>query len=260
MLGSRATASAIPARDGEKGGNMCEVCASKPTRRALVGLAGALTVAATARFTATPAMAAGGPKTDLTADAALEKLKAGNARYVADAQVCASDLGGQRHHVSGGQAPWATVLSCADSRVPPELLFGGLGLGELFVARNAGNLVDTGTVGTIEYGAAVLGVPLIVVMGHQRCGAVAAACDVATKNATFPGSIGQMIEPIVPAALAVRETSGDFTAAAAKENARRAAARLLDRSTIVAGLVDEGKVKVVSAYYELDSGKVEFLA
>ncbi|NLH83523.1 MAG: carbonic anhydrase [Phyllobacteriaceae bacterium] len=239
---------------------MCEDCTSGPTRRALVGWAGALAVAATSGFSATPAMAAGGPKTDLTADAALAKLKAGNARYVADAQVCASDLGGQRHHVAGGQAPWATILSCADSRVPPELLFGGLGLGELFVARNAGNLVDTATTGTIEYGAAVLGVPLIVVMGHQRCGAVAAACDVAVKNATFPGSIGEMIEPIVPAALAVKESGGDFVVAAAKENARRTAARLLERSTIVADLVRQGKVKVTAAYYELDSGKVEFLA
>ncbi|MCE1235118.1 MAG: carbonic anhydrase [Hyphomicrobiales bacterium] len=239
---------------------MCENCEARLGRRAFLGLAGAVVAAAATGFEATPATAAGGPKTELTADQALQKLKAGNARYVSDAQVCAADLGGQRHHVAGGQAPWATVLSCADSRVPPELLFGGLGLGELFVARNAGNLVDTGVIGTIEYGAAVLGVPLIVVMGHQRCGAVAAACDVAVKNATFPGSIGAMIEPIVPAALAVKDAPGDLVVNAVKENAKRTAARLIDQSAIVAGLVKDGKVKVLPAYYDLDSGKVEFLA
>lgn len=240
---------------------MCEKCNSAGLgRRAFLGLAGVAAAAAVTGFRATPAAAAGGPKTDLTADQALEKLKAGNARYVSDAQVCAADLNGQRHHVAGGQAPWATLVSCADSRVPPELLFGGLGLGELFVTRNAGNLVDTSVLGTLEYGAAVLGSPLVVVMGHQRCGAVAAACDVALKNASFPGSIGPMIEPIVPAALAVKDAQGDLVTNAVKESAKRTAARILEHSTIIAGLVKDGKVKVVSAYYDLDSGKVEFFA
>lgn len=239
---------------------MCEDCRrTELGRRAFLGLAGAA-VAAASGFSATPAAAAGGPKTDLTADQALAKLKSGNARYVSDAQVCAADLGGQRHHVSGGQAPWATIVSCADSRVPPELLFGGLGLGELFVVRNAGNLVDTGALGTIEYGAAVLGSPLIVVLGHERCGAVAAACDVAVKNAVFPGSIGPMIEPIVPAALAVKDVAGDLVTNAVKESARRTAARLPERSSIVGDLVRAGKVKVVSAFYDLDTGMVEFYA
>ncbi len=240
---------------------MCDRCISVGLgRRAFLGLAGAAAAVAAAGFHASPVFAAGGPKTELTADQALEKLKAGNARYVSDAQVCAADLNGQRHHVSAGQAPWATIVSCADSRVPPELLFGGLGLGELFVTRNAGNLVDTAVLGTLEYGAAVLGSPLIVVMGHQRCGAVAAACDVAMKNATFPGSIGPMIEPIVPAALAVKDAPGDLVTNAVKASAKRSAARILDHSTIVAGLVKDGKLKVVSAYYDLDSGIVEFFA
>ena len=240
---------------------MCEDCRrSGLERRAFLGLAGAAATAAVVGFAARPAEAAGGPTTSLTADQALAKLKTGNARYVSDAQVCAADLGGQRHHVAAGQAPWATIVSCADSRVPPELLFGGLGLGELFVVRNAGNLVDTGELGTIEYGAAVLGSPLIVVLGHERCGAVAAACDVAVKNALFPGSIGPMIEPIVPAALAVKGAAGDLVTNAVKESARRTAARLPERSSIVGDLVRAGKVKVVSAYYDLDTGAVEFYA
>ena len=130
--------------------------------------------------------AASGPATTLTPDEALAALKSGNQRYLNDPQVCTLELAKRREEVAPHQAPWATIISCADSRVPPELIFGGLGLGELFVARNAGNLVDTATLGTIEYGAAVLGSPLIVVLAHTRCGAVAAACDVVTKNATPP--------------------------------------------------------------------------
>ena len=97
---------------------------------------------------------------------AIDELKQGNARFVSDPQECVMDLAKQRASVAGSQAPWAMILGCADSRVPPELVFGGRGLGELFVARNAGNLADTATIGTLEYGAAVLGSPLIVVLGH----------------------------------------------------------------------------------------------
>ena len=127
----------------------------------------------------------------------------------------------QRGAVATHQAPWASIISCADSRVPPELIFSGHGVGELFVARNAGNLVDTRDAGTVEYGAAVLGSPLIVVLAHTSCGAVKAVCDVVTKNATYPGAIGPMIEPIVPAAIAARSEAGDFVNNAAKESARR---------------------------------------
>ena len=104
---------------------------------------------------------------------------------------------GIRRH--GRRSSLALTAAC-----PPELIFGGHGVGELFIARDAGNLVDVGTLGTIEYGAAVLGSPLIVILAHTACGAVKAACDIVTKNATYPGVIGRMIEPIVPAALAVR--------------------------------------------------------
>src|SRR4029078_5678432 len=98
-------------------------------------------------------------------------LVEGNNRFVTQPEGCELDLAGQRARVANGQAPWATILSCADSRVPPEMVFGGRGLGELFIARNAGNLADTATVGTLEYGAAVLGSALIVVLGHSSCGA-----------------------------------------------------------------------------------------
>ena len=205
------------------------------------------------------ARAAYGAATTLSPDEALAALKSGNERYVSHPELCSIDLAAQRSAVARSQAPWATVISCADSRVPPELIFGGHGIGELFVARNAGNLVDTATLGTVEYGAAVLGSPLIVVLAHTSCGAVKAACDVVTKNATFPGAIGPMIEPILPAALAVRDAAGDFVVNAAKESARRTAARLLTGSALLADLTKQGKLKFVAAIYDLESGVVSYL-
>jgi carbonic anhydrase len=127
------------------------------------------------------------------------------------------------------------------------------------VARNAGNLIDPAVVGTVEFGVGVLGAPLIVVLGHQRCGAVAAACDVVTKNSTFPGSIGPMIDPILPAAIAMRGKSGDFLDNTIRESARRGTTRLTTASPMLAEAVKGGKLKIVAAHYDLDRGNVEFL-
>jgi len=205
------------------------------------------------------ARAAEGAPTALSPDEALAALKAGNARYESDPKVCSIDLADQRSAFAAHQAPWATIIGCADSRVPPELIFGGHGAGELFVARNAGNLVDTATLGTVEYGAAVLGSPLIVVLAHTSCGAVKAACDVVTKNATYPGAIGAMIDPILPAAIAVRNAPGDFVNNAAKESAKRTAIRLTATSSLLAGLASAGKLKIAAAIYDLESGHVSYL-
>ena len=215
---------------------------------ALLGLGG---LSATAR-------AAGG--TSLSPDEALAKLKAGNQKFVAGPRKCVEDLLQQRAGVAKSQAPWATILACADSRVAPDLIFGGVGLGELFVARNAGNMADTATLGTIEYGADHLGSPLIVVLGHQSCGAIAAACEVAEKHTKLPGSIGPMVDAILPAAKAMRGKPGDFIDNTVRESARRTAASLPVRSKIVAGLVAKGKVKVVYGRYDLEIGGVDFLS
>jgi carbonic anhydrase len=146
---------------------MCRACDDRIIgRREFLAIVGAGLAASSFGFGTNRALgAASGPK---TADEALASLKTGNARYVASPELCAADLQKRRADVAESQAPWATIVSCSDSRVPPELLFGGLGVGELFVARNAGNMVDTATMGTIEYGAAVLSTPLIVVLGHER--------------------------------------------------------------------------------------------
>jgi carbonic anhydrase len=203
--------------------------------------------------------AADGAPTALSPGEAFAALKSGNERYVSHPELCSIDLAEQRSAVAAHQAPWATIISCADSRVPPELIFGGHGVGELFVARNAGNLVDTATLGTVEYGAAVLGSPLIVVLAHTSCGAVKAACDVVTKNTTYPGAIGPMIEPILPAALAVRSDPGDLVDNAAKESAKRTARRLTTASTLIAGLAGAGKLKIAAAIYDLKTGVVTYL-
>ena len=205
------------------------------------------------------ALADEGAPTALSPDQALEALKSGNARFVSNPKLCTVDLAKSRESVAGHQAPWATIVSCADSRVPPELVFGGQGVGELFIARDAGNLIDIETLGTIEYGAAVLGSPLVVILAHPACGAVKAACDVVTKNATYPGVIGRMIQPIVPAALAVRDHPGDFVDNTARESAKRTATQLPYVSRLVGDLVGTGKVKIVAAIYDLETGAVTYI-
>ena len=239
---------------------MCANCKNEGIgRRDLMRLGAAGAVAFGLGAAMRPARATEATPTALPPDEALAQLKAGNERFVSHPELCSVDLAQSRSAVAEHQAPWATIISCADSRVPPELIFGGHGVGELFVSRDAGNLVDTATLGTVEFGAAVLGSPLIVVLAHTACGAVKAACDVVTKNATFPGAIGRMIEPIVPAALAVRNDPGDFTNNAAKESAKRTAAGLPAASTLIADLVSAGKVKIVAAIYDLKTGVVAYL-
>jgi carbonic anhydrase len=239
---------------------MCINCKSDGIgRRDLMKFGAAAAIALAAGGASPVARAAEGAPTALSPQEALAQLKAGNERFVSHPELCTVDLAQSRNDVAGHQAPWATIVACADSRVPPELIFGGHGVGELFIARDAGNLVDVGTLGTIEYGAAVLGSPLIVILAHTACGAVKAACDIVTKNATYPGVIGRMIEPIVPAALAVRNEPGDFADNSAKESAKRTAANLPTVSKIVSDLVDAGKVKIVAAIYDLQTGIVTYL-
>ena len=235
---------------------MCSSVAGLSRRRLLVSAAAIALAAGGVGGRNTAAAAAEG----MSPDAMLAKLKEGNQRFLSAPQLCVSDLARQRSGVAKGQSPWATILTCSDSRVVPELIFGGVGLGELFVARNAGNMADTATLGTIEYGAEHLHAPLIVVLGHARCGAVATACEVVEKHTRLPGSIGPMVEAIVPAAKAVYGKPGDFVDNAVRESARRTAAKIATQSHIVAELVKSGAVKVVYARYDLDSGAVDFLS
>lgn len=197
-------------------------------------------------------------KSALTPDQALDLLKQGNRNFLADRPFAAPVGNRRRLELAAGQAPFAAYISCSDSRVPPELLF-GRGLGELFIIRNAGNTVDTAAMGSLEFAVAVLGVPLVVVMGHESCGAVKAAVDVVEKNATFPGSIGRMIEPIVPAVLASRGRPGDKLEVATKASVARTVERLRTASEpMLLEPQRRGALKVVGAYYKLNSGLVDF--
>lgn len=196
------------------------------------------------------------------ADEALQRLKNGNRRFVEDQPHDADISRDRRLALASGQEPFATLVGCSDSRVGPELLFGA-GLGELFIVRTAGNNIDTAGMGSIEYSVAVLGVPLIVVLGHEKCGAVAAATEVVTKDTRFPGSIGRMIEPIVPSVLAVQREGagdGDLLDRSIEENVRRVVERLSKYSEpMLTDPIERGELKVVGAVYSLSTGEVRWL-
>lgn len=199
--------------------------------------------------------------TAMTPEQALAKLKQGNADFLAGKSRMATEDRVRRLDIARKQTPFAVLVGCSDSRVPPELLFGS-GLGEMFIVRNAGNTVDTVALGSIQYGVLVLGAPLIVVLGHERCGAVHAAIDVVEHNKSYPGSIGQMIEPIIPAVLQARSTSrlaGDaLLDAAVKENVSRVVDRLRNLETSLIEQQRAGSLRIVGARYDLDDGKVDF--
>ncbi len=237
------------------------------TRRMFGGVLGGAGVAGAAALTAgSPAAAqpvprtapAKGGKTTLTPDQALALLKEGNRSFLTDSPVRAASGRERRLAIAQSQAPFAAYVTCSDSRVSPELLF-GRGLGELFIIRNAGNTVDTVAEGSIEYAVAELGVPLVVVMGHERCGAVSAAVSVVRQNARFPGSIGKMVEPIIPAVLQAQGQPGDLVDNAIRENVRRVVNQLRTQSDpLLLEPQRTGRVKVVGAYYDLDTGSVDF--
>jgi carbonic anhydrase len=193
----------------------------------------------------------------MTPDQALAALKEGNDKFLTDAPYRQANDRDRRLEIARGQTPFAVLVSCSDSRVPPELLF-GRGLGELFIVRNAGNTVDTTALGSIQYAVAELGVPLVVVLGHERCGAVDAAVKVVKENATFPGAIGQMVESIVPAVLRAQSQQGDLLDNAVRENVRRTVNRLRTSEALFQELLRAGKLKIVGARYDLDNGDVDF--
>jgi carbonic anhydrase len=200
-------------------------------------------------------------KTTLTAAQALAKLKAGNADFVAD-KPNESDLSLERRlAIAEGQEPFATIVCCSDSRVGPEQLFGA-GLGELFVVRAAGNTLDIAGIGSVEYSVGPLGVPLIVVLGHEKCGAVDAAVDLVLRDTLFPGAIGDMIQPIIPAVLTAQRVKSDTSLLerSIEENVRRVVERLRRYAEPV--LLEPqraGTLLIVGAVYSLKTGAVRWL-
>ncbi|MCO6361039.1 carbonic anhydrase [Roseivirga pacifica] len=187
----------------------------------------------------------------MTAKEALELLKEGNARYVAGTPEHPNTSVARRNDLTNGQSPFAIVLSCADSRVAPELLF-DRGLGELFVIRVAGNVIDDHAIGSIEYAVAHLNTKLIVVLGHESCGAVGASL-----SGEDPGAhIGSITSKIQPAVAKAKTQEGDLLTNAVKENAKMVGEALAASEPILA--TAEG-LEVVSGYYKLSTGEVDFL-
>ncbi len=196
----------------------------------------------------------------LTPDEALQLLKDGNARFVAG-ESTERNLVEQQRETSRGQYPFAVVLSCLDSRSAPEIVF-DQGIGDLFVGRVAGNVVDTNLLGSFEFATAAAGSKLIVVMGHTACGAVKGACD-----GVEVGNLTALLDEIEPAIDAVDTPTGtdrssanvEFVNRVVETNVRMQVNELLRRSDVVRGLVDEGQVRVVGAVHDLSTGEVTFL-
>jgi carbonic anhydrase len=212
---------------------------------ALAGTAATLTGTASMSFFSTaPAFA----QSNLTPDQALKELLDGNQRYI-EGRFTSFDEDKQilRDRTVEKQQPFAALLSCADSRVPIEIIF-DQSIGELFVTRVAGNIATPEIIASLEYGAAVLGTKVIMVLGHSGCGAVKAA--IAGKE--VPGQISALFPPLRPAV----DQGGSDLAATTKKNATIQATLLSEASTVLSPMVKEGKLKIVGGYYDLDSGKV----
>lgn len=186
----------------------------------------------------------------VSSDAALKRLLDGNKRFVQQKRQYPDESRERLRSLILTQHPFASVLGCADSRVPAEIIF-DQGLGNLFVVRVAGNVVNDLVTGSLEYSTTVLGSQLILILGHRRCGAVAEAI----KNELLPGKIGSVTEGIKPAVERVRLTTGDITEDAVIANIQYQVEELA-KSTILAKLVSVGKLKIVGALYDLDTGKV----
>jgi carbonic anhydrase len=187
----------------------------------------------------------------LTPDAALGRLMAGNKRFVSGKMTAYEhDLAILKQNTVEKQEPFAAVLSCADSRVPVELIFDE-SIGHIFVTRIAGNVITPEIVASLEYGAAALGTKALLVMGHAGCGAVKATI----QGKEVPGQISALFPHIQPAV----DQAGDNLEAATKANARNQAALLRESSTVVSALVKEGKLKVAAAYYDVARGTVMLL-
>lgn len=187
----------------------------------------------------------------------MQRLMDGNKRYVAGELTAFDDLAADREATAGGQSPFAVIVSCADSRVPPELIFDQT-IGELFVVRTAGQVIDEAARSSITYGVAVLQAPLIVVMGHSNCGAVSAAIA-ALDGDPIPGFAYRFAEAIAPAVQDVRGDAGDRLDNAIRANVTLGVEQLRTAEPDLAPVIADGSVTIAGAYYDMASGEVTFL-
>ena len=190
----------------------------------------------------------------LNSKAALAKLMSGNKRYVIAKQLHSNLTSERRAELKDGQCPIAIILGCSDSRVPPELIF-DQGLGDLFVVRVAGNILDDVVLGSIEYATSHLGTSLVMILGHSKCGAIEATA----ARGSMEGHLPCLAAEIQPSLDEVKDKPGDLINNAAKENAKMIGQKLL-LEPILAARANAGKLRVVAAFYDLDTGVVEVMS
>ncbi|HEY9711703.1 MAG TPA: carbonic anhydrase [Oculatellaceae cyanobacterium] len=193
-------------------------------------------------------------KDDMTPDQALQQLMDGNQRFLTGKRQNPRQDIARLREVAKTQKPFAAILSCADSRVPSEILF-DQGFGDLFICRVAGNIATPEEIGSLEFGSLVLGSKVIMVMGHKRCGAV----DATIKGAQVPGQIASLLDAIRPAVGRAKNETGDQLENTTKANVLVQVEKLKS-SPVISQLIQEGKLKVVGGYYDLDTGAVTMVS
>jgi carbonic anhydrase len=244
---------------------MCENCSAR-SRDGLIARRNFLKVATAAAVTLTfapvasaaPSKAPPKPQNVLSSEAALDRLIKGNRRYV-NGITKRHDFTHEREALSTGQNPFAAILSCADSRIAPEYCF-DTARGDLFVCRVAGNFGSDDIIASLEYAVSVLNTPLIMVLGHESCGAVDATIKSVKDGSTLPGYLPALVSAIAPAVNAVRGQSGDLLANATRENVRINVEKLKTASPILKSAFDDKNIRVVGAIYTLRAGRVDLLA
>jgi carbonic anhydrase len=193
-----------------------------------------------------------------TPDDALNNLMAGNARYMQGSPIHPNQSAERQAEVAQGQHPWAAILGCIDSRVPPELVF-DQGLGDLFVARTAGQVIDNVVLGSLEF-AVEEGVKLIMVLGHQSCGAVKATIQTLQTNGHAEGQIAALVEAIKPAVIEAQLQPGDLLDNSVRANVTLEVEYLKSSSQIISQAVDQDTIKLVGARYDIGTGAVSVIS
>ncbi len=243
---------------------MCNQQPSIPERRHFLRLAavGASALLVTAALPPSLAKAAPvstpKPSNALAPQQALTRLMEGNQRYV-EGITKRYDFMHEREALISGQNPFAAVLSCADSRIPPEYAFDS-GRGDLFAVRVAGNFMTNEGLASLEYAVAVLGTPLIMVLGHDRCGAISAGVKAVKDNATFPGKIQGLANALKPSVNKVLKTPGDLLDNAIAQNVIDTVAQLKTESSLLADALAKGTLQIVGGIYRLHSGQVQLVS
>ena len=243
---------------------MCKLCGSPHhhlSRRSLMAGAGAAFAAAalSSRHSWAAEPPAEGAPNAISPEAALQRLMEGNARYVANTPR-ERDFSASRAARAAAQFPIAAILGCSDSRVVPDLIF-DQSPGDLFVVRLAGNFLDDDGLASLEYAVKFLGAPLLVVVGHTNCGAVAAAVKVVTERAELPGHLPELIKSIEPAVIAAHgRHPSDLVAAAIEENVKLNVKRMYDDETILSEALAAKKIAAVGGVYDIATGKVNLLS